>query len=221
MDLIPDTGPSGVGRANGAGLEGILDTEWSGAIAKGADIWFPLRLPGITAAGSKGDVIAAAYYTIEESIDRDHELQLRQRMRARLHPGRRRRARDVFGTAANLLGITFLVVLGRQRGHRARRLRGHLRAWSTSWARRRTSRALNGLWSAGPSSRPATITYNGSGFATGYSLPLEKRSGTRRAARQERSPGSVAASGIDLSPASPTRAGLATCVSGGDAPRRR
>ena len=59
MTLVPNTGAAQ--GDNGAGMEAILDTEWSGGIAQQANIVY------YYVGDNDGDVDDAAYYAIEQN----------------------------------------------------------------------------------------------------------------------------------------------------------
>ena len=111
MTLVPDTGPAAP-PGSGAGLEAILDTEWSGAIAPLANIHYYYVgdfAPGGNPANT-GDVDEAVSYAIED----DTVSVLSESFgggECGWAPGDGDVA-EVLGSAANLLGITYLASSG-------------------------------------------------------------------------------------------------------------
>jgi hypothetical protein len=103
MTLVPETGAP-IQGVNGAGLEAILDNEWSGAIAPGASIDY------VFAGGDDPSVTDAAIYAIEQNIgsilsesfsqcEGDSTLSDADVL-------------DIFGAAANLEGTTYVASTG-------------------------------------------------------------------------------------------------------------
>jgi hypothetical protein len=103
MTLVPNTGPSAGGQY-GAGVEAILDTEWSGGIAKGATINY------VYVGADDGDVDDATFYIIEENL-----APVMSESYGGCEAGSLPTDADVLeenGTAANLLGITYMAAAG-------------------------------------------------------------------------------------------------------------
>jgi len=152
MTLVPGTGaPQG---ANGNGVEAILDTEWSGGIAPGAQVVYVFN------GGDDGDIDDAVFYAIEENV-----APILSESFAGCEEGATSSDADalgVFGSAANLLGITYLAAAG------------------DSGAAACLDLDISGLFVNMPASFPGvtavggtefptgTLTYTG-GTATGYS----------------------------------------------------
>jgi hypothetical protein len=102
MTLVPDTG-AGVGD-NGAGLEAVLDTEWSGGIAPAATINY------VYTGANDTDVDDATYYAIEQNFGG-----VLSESWAGCEEGSTPADADVletFGSAASLLGITYVAASG-------------------------------------------------------------------------------------------------------------
>ncbi len=100
---VPDTGPAAAGR-NGDGLEAILDTEWSGSIAKGAKINF------VITGSEDRDIDDASFYLIEENL-----APVMSESFGGCEAGEAPSDADILeenGTAANLLGITYMASAG-------------------------------------------------------------------------------------------------------------
>jgi subtilase family serine protease len=103
MTLVPDTGPAAAGR-RGDGLEAILDTEWSGGIAKGATINY------VYVGSTDHDVDDATFYLIEENL-----APVISESYGGCEEGSLPSDADILeenGTAANLLGITYMAAAG-------------------------------------------------------------------------------------------------------------
>ena len=104
MTLVPDTGPSGKGMI-GAGMEAILDTEWSGGIAKGATVNYVY-----IGQDDEGNVDDATTYLIEENI-----APVMSESYGGCEAGITLSDADIAnenGTAANLMGITYMASAG-------------------------------------------------------------------------------------------------------------
>jgi MYXO-CTERM domain-containing protein len=102
MNLVPNTGVAEGG--NGAGLEAILDTEWSGGIAPDANIVY------FYTGASDGNVNDAVFYAIEQNV-----TPILSESFAGCEIGETMSDADalqVFGSAANLLGMTYLAASG-------------------------------------------------------------------------------------------------------------
>ncbi len=102
MTLVPDTGAAQ--PDNGAGLEGVLDTEWSGAIAPSASINY------VYTGANDGNVDDAAYYAIEQNYGGVLTESYAQ-CEGGFTPGDAD-VLGIYGSAANLLGITYLAASG-------------------------------------------------------------------------------------------------------------
>jgi len=103
MTLVPGTGPSAGGQY-GAGVEAILDTEWSGGIAKGANVNY------VYVGSDDQDVDDATFYIIEENL-----APVMSESYGGCEAGSLPTDADVLeenGTAANLLGITYMAAAG-------------------------------------------------------------------------------------------------------------
>ena len=103
MTLVPDTGAAGAGR-RGGGLEAILDTEWSGGIARGATINY------VFVGANDRNVDDAALYLIEENL-----APVMSESYGGCEAGALPTDADVLeenGTAANLMGITYMAAAG-------------------------------------------------------------------------------------------------------------
>jgi MYXO-CTERM domain-containing protein len=101
--VVPETGLPGA-KGDGSGVEAVLDAEWAGSIAPGAAI-------NLVSTGLEDEnVTDAAYYAIEENLGGilsesfgGCEAQI---------PLSDADIASVFGSAANLLGITYLAAAG-------------------------------------------------------------------------------------------------------------
>jgi hypothetical protein len=103
MTLVPDTGASAAGQY-GAGVEAILDVEWSGGIAKGADVHY------VYVGEDDENVDDATFYLIEENM-----APVMSESYGGCEAGSLATDADVLeenGTAANLLGITYMAAAG-------------------------------------------------------------------------------------------------------------
>jgi hypothetical protein len=103
MTLVPNTGAAGAGRF-GNGIEAILDTEWSGGIARGASVNF------VYVGSTDRDVDDATFYLIEENL-----TPVVSESFGGCEEGSLPSDADVLeenGTAANLLGITYMAAAG-------------------------------------------------------------------------------------------------------------
>jgi MYXO-CTERM domain-containing protein len=153
MTLVPNTGAASA--STGAGIEAYLDLEWSGGIAKNANIHY------VFTGAADGNVDDATFYAIENNLAPiisesfgGCELGL---------PASDADVLQTLGAAANLLGITFLASSGDSGAAGCEPQNGpglyvELPA------------ALPGTTAVGGSEFPAgSITYNASGNATGYS----------------------------------------------------
>jgi Pro-kumamolisin, activation domain len=102
MTLVPNTGAPQ--SDNGAGLEAVLDTEWSGGIAQAATINY------VYTGANDGDVDDATYYAIEQNFGG-----VLSESWAGCEEGFTTNDADVletFGSAASLLGITYVAASG-------------------------------------------------------------------------------------------------------------
>jgi MYXO-CTERM domain-containing protein len=157
MTLVPDTGDPQ--SANGAGEEAIIDTEWSGGIAPGATIHYVFN------GADDANIAGAAFYAIEENI-----APILSESFGGCEGSETPSDADilgVFGSAANLLGMTYLASSGDQGA-----------AGCTT-----DTSLVPGLYVNMPASfpgvtgvggtefLPGTITYDSSGLATGYGTP--------------------------------------------------
>jgi hypothetical protein len=143
--LVPNTGTAQA--ANGWGAQGVLDVEWSGGIAKGATVNY------VYTGADDGNLDDAAYYVIEnnlapvlsqgsgecEGID----------LQAGFSSGDQNVV-DVYASAANLLGITYLAPAG-----------------DTGAAGCLGFGGTAGLYVATPASYPGVTAVGGTAFATG------------------------------------------------------
>jgi subtilase family serine protease len=103
MTLVPNTGASAAGQ-QGSGAEAILDVEWSGAIAKGATVDY------VYVGEDDGNVDDATYYAIEQNL-----ASVISESWGGCEQGLTASDADVvgaYGSAANLLGITYMVAAG-------------------------------------------------------------------------------------------------------------
>ena len=108
MTLVPNTGSAAAG-SNGSGFEAVLDVEWSGGIAPGAAINY------VFVGGDDTNVDDATYYAIENNLApvlseswggcEGYYTQ------AGLSAGDQN-VIDVYGSAANVLGITYVAAAG-------------------------------------------------------------------------------------------------------------
>jgi MYXO-CTERM domain-containing protein len=139
--VVPGTG-AGNAASGGAGVEAVLDVEWSNGIAQAAHVdYFN------TGADDNGDVDAAAYYAIEDNIDSIMSESFG--ICEAFFPASDQDLWDVFGSAANLLGITFLASSG------------------DSGAAGCVDYGQAGLWTSQPSNFPGVTGVGGTEFATG------------------------------------------------------
>ncbi len=102
MTLVPNTGAGQAG--NGAGIEAVLDTEWSGAIAPQATVHY------VYAGAGDLNIFDAAYYAIEQNYGG-----VLSESFGGCEEGLTPADADVFevyGSAANLEGITYLASTG-------------------------------------------------------------------------------------------------------------
>ena len=108
--LVPDTGAAGpVG--GGTGEEAVLDTEWAGAVAPNATINYVFTgLNDANVGAYDQNVDEATYYAIEQNygavLSQSYAI-----CESELTPSDADVV-EVFGSAANLLGITFLAPAG-------------------------------------------------------------------------------------------------------------
>jgi len=101
--LVPNTGAATPGQ-QGAGSEAVLDVEWSGGIAKGATIDY------VFTGGNDGNVDDATFYAIEENL-----APIISESWGGCEAGLSASDADVtavYGSAANVLGITYLAAAG-------------------------------------------------------------------------------------------------------------
>ncbi len=140
MTLVPNTGAAQA--ANGAGIEAVLDTEWSGAIAQNATIHY------VYVGAGDLNVSDAAYYAIEQSYGG-----VLSESFGGCEEGTTTADADVlevYGSAANLEGITYLASSG---DSGAAGCQGE-----------------GGLWVNMPASYPGVTGVGGTGFAIGSGL---------------------------------------------------
>jgi hypothetical protein len=102
MTLVPGTGAAA--GDNGSGLEAVLDTEWSGAIAPAATINY------VYTGASDANVEEAVYYAIEENLGAVLSESWTS-CEGGYTPGDAD-ILETFGTAANALGMTYLAASG-------------------------------------------------------------------------------------------------------------
>ncbi len=103
MTLVPDTGEP-VGGQGGAGIEAIIDTEWSGGIAKGADINY------VYVGADDGDVDDGTIFLIEQNLGG-----VMSESYGGCEYGILPSDADIaeeYGTAANIMGITYMSATG-------------------------------------------------------------------------------------------------------------
>jgi MYXO-CTERM domain-containing protein len=136
--LVPGTGP--LGNQGGSAIEAVLDTEWAGAIAPGATINY------VTVGTDDGNVDDGTYYAIENNLGGvlseswgGCEAQI---------PQSDADVVQVFGSAANILGITYLAASGDQ------------------GAADCIAQGVSGLYVNIPASYPGVTAVGGTGFAT-------------------------------------------------------
>jgi hypothetical protein len=153
MTLVPNTGTAQ--GANGAGLEAILDTEWSGGIAPDANIVY------VFTGRNDDNVDDAAFYAIEQNV-----APILSESFAGCELGQTPSDADalgVFGSAANLLGITYVAASGDD-GAAACLNFGFPGLYVNMPA------SFPGVTAVGGTEFPTgSITYDGAGTATGYS----------------------------------------------------
>jgi len=104
MTLVPNTGAAN--PSSGAGMEAILDVEWSGGIAYDASINY------VNTGANDLNVDDATYYAIEENL-----APIISESWGGCEEGSSASEADVlatYGSAANLLGITYLAASGDQ-----------------------------------------------------------------------------------------------------------
>ena len=103
MTLVPNTGIAAGGQGGG-GVEAILDVEWSGGIAKGANVNY------VFTGQDDGNVDDASIYLIEQNI-----APVMSESYGGCEAGNVPTDADILetnGTAANLLGITYMASSG-------------------------------------------------------------------------------------------------------------
>src|ERR1019366_987875 len=103
MTLVPNTGPATPGQ-QGTGSEAVLDVEWSGGIARGATVNY------VFTGGSDVNVDDASYYIIEENL-----APILSESWGGCEEGLTPSDADitqVYGSAANVLGITYVAASG-------------------------------------------------------------------------------------------------------------
>jgi hypothetical protein len=103
MTLVPNTGAAAAGQ-QGSGSEAILDVEWSGGIAKGATIQY------VYTGANDGNVDDATYYAIEQNL-----APILSESWGGCEQGYTPSDADVlqvYGSAANVMGITYLAAAG-------------------------------------------------------------------------------------------------------------
>ncbi len=108
MTLVPDTGAAAPGT-QGSGFEAVLDVEWSGGIGQGAIVDY------VFIGADDTNVDDATYYAIENDLApiiseswgscEAYDLQ------SQMAPGDQNLI-DTYGSAANLLGITYIAASG-------------------------------------------------------------------------------------------------------------
>jgi hypothetical protein len=102
LTVVPNTGPAASG--NGAGGEAILDVEWSGGVAKGADINY------VVVGQDDYNVDDATFYIIEQNL-----APLVTESYGSCEGGTPASDADIteeYGTLANLMGITYMAAAG-------------------------------------------------------------------------------------------------------------
>jgi hypothetical protein len=140
MSLVPNTGASAPGQ-QGSGVEAILDVEWSGAIAKGATVDY------VYVGADDGNVDDATYYAIEKNV-----ASVISESWGGCEQGLTAADADVvgvYGSAANLLGITYMVAAG------------------DTGAGGCLDQNVSGLYADIPASFPGATAVGGTGFPTG------------------------------------------------------
>ncbi len=103
MTLVPDTGAASPTQS-GAGVEAMLDIEWSGGIAKGAEVNY------VFTGANDGNVDDATYYAIEENL-----APILSESWGGCEYGFTPADADVlavYGSAANVMGITYMASSG-------------------------------------------------------------------------------------------------------------
>ena len=157
MTLVPNTGaPSGF---TGAGREAILDTEWAGGIAKGATIDY------VYTGANDGNVDDATYYAIEQNLG-----SIISESWGGCEVGYSAADQDVvevYGSAANLLGISYFAATGDSGG-------AGCAYEGTTGLYVEMPAAYPGVTAVGGTEFPTgSITYGTSGYATGYTAAEE------------------------------------------------
>lgn len=140
MTLVPNTGASAPGQ-QGSGAEAVLDVEWSGAIAKGATVNY------VYVGADDGNVDDATYYAIEQNV-----ASVISESWGGCEQGLTAADADVvgvYGSAANLLGITYMVAAG------------------DTGAGGCLDENVAGLYADIPASFPGATAVGGTGFPTG------------------------------------------------------
>ena len=136
--VVPGTGTGG--EQGGSGLEAVLDTEWAGAIAPNASIRY------VTVGTSDANVDDATYYAIEQNYGG-----VLSESWGGCELGLTPSDADVvatFGSAASLLGITYLASSGDNGGDQLREAFG-----------------VSGLYVNLPAAYPGVTAVGGTGFA--------------------------------------------------------
>jgi hypothetical protein len=103
MTVVPNTGAPAAGR-RGNGIEAILDLEWSGGVAKGAQVHY------VYVGANDRNVDDATFYLIEENL-----ASVMSESFGGCEAGELPSDADILeenGTAANLLGITYMAAAG-------------------------------------------------------------------------------------------------------------
>ena len=157
MTLVPNTGaPS---EFTGAGREAILDTEWAGGIAKGATVDY------VYTGGDDGNVDDATYYAIEQNLG-----SIISESWGGCEVGLSAADQDVYevyGSAANLLGISYFAATGDSGG-------AGCAYEGTTGLYVEMPAAYPGVTAVGGTEFPTgSITYGGNGYATGYTTAEE------------------------------------------------
>ena len=109
--LVPDTGPATPGgiTAPGEALEGVLDVEWSGGVAKGATVNY------VFTGGIDADTDDAIYYAVERElgsvVSASWTVDENFYLAAGFTEGDQNTF-DMFASAANVLGVTLIAGSG-------------------------------------------------------------------------------------------------------------
>jgi MYXO-CTERM domain-containing protein len=146
MTLVPNTGASLAGK-NGTGFEAVLDVEWAGGIAPGAAINL------VYVGANDRNVDDATYYAIENNLapvlSESWGSCEEYYAAAGLGPAQQNLV-DIYGSAANVLGITYVAAAGD--------------AGAATCTQGGGSSAIGGLYVSVPAAYPGVTAVGGTQF---------------------------------------------------------